>query len=81
MASAVGIGTGQRVTQFHARSSTPAERLTPQAMNVPDDPIKLQDHFLACRTCGVAVRVEDEDDVITVEISAESAPVSPQNPL
>ena len=53
---------------------------------MPDIPIRLQDHFLACRTCGVAVAVED--DVVIVEtpaantVDAVSEPVkAPQNPL
>jgi hypothetical protein len=86
MASAVGIGQGQRnATQYRpklpSKGGTDPERLNPQAQDVPDDPIKLAAGWLSCRTCGVAVRIDDEADVITVEISAESAPVSPQNPL
>jgi hypothetical protein len=36
-------------------------------MDVPDDPVKLQQGFLACRTCGIATRIDSEVDVIEVE--------------
>lgn len=54
--------------------------------DVSDIPIRLQEGFLSCRTCGVAVqRTSDVTDEIRVEASAyadESASVRvPQNPL
>jgi hypothetical protein len=75
------LSQGQkRASQYHSKKpgqGTPEDQLTPERQDVPDSPIRLQDHFLACQTCGVAVRIEDEANVIRVEASAyaeEGAP-------
>jgi hypothetical protein len=89
LASSALVGQGQkRVPQFHAKApagGTDPARLNPQTMDVPDLPVKLQDHFLACQVCGIAVRIEDENDVISVEISAHEVSEVPvratQNPV
>lgn len=46
------------------RDAIPPERLTPQGQDVPDSPIRLQEGWLACRTCGVAVPAPDPEAVI-----------------
>ena len=58
------LSQGQKQTsQFHGKipaQGTPEDQLTPERQDVPDVPIRLQDHFLACQVCGLAVRIEDE---------------------
>jgi hypothetical protein len=83
------LSQGQtRTSQFHGKApaqGTPEDQLNPTAQDVPDSPIRLQDHFLACQVCGVAVRIDSEEDMIPMEASAyaeESEPIkAPQNPI
>jgi len=55
----------------------PDEKLTPQLQDVPDNPIRLQQGWLACRTCGVAVQtpsyVVNGEEVEVPVINVESA--------
>jgi hypothetical protein len=52
-----------------ARSSPPipVELLTPQKQDVPDDPVRLPEGWLACRTCGVAAQAASDAEVIRLE--------------
>jgi hypothetical protein len=88
VSSAVGIGSSRNVSQYKStlpnKGGTDPARLNPTAQDVGDDPIKLQDGFLSCRTCGIAVqRPGDVADEIRTEAAypEESAAVSAQNPL
>jgi hypothetical protein len=58
-----------------ARSSLPipAELLTPQKQDVPDDPVRLPEGWLACRTCGVALQAASDAEVIRLESFGRAA--------
>ena len=48
------------------RTKTPDQQLTLQRQDVPDDPVPLQQGWLACRSCGIAVSTSDLIEEIQV---------------